>query len=493
MKASEDLLENILEKRLRELPGKQEKSELITIPRIPCDILESNRIYYEPRVVSIGPYYHGMEKYRDTEQHKVRYLRDFLSRHNVRLDVLVKEMRALEIRARQCYSGFIHLDSEQFVEMLLLDGCFVLEVLYKRLNKETDFLQDSSWILNRIVTDFLLLENQIPFFVIHKLYSISCMGLLSEKECSDSILQDLTEFAQWRAPMWVWPRQFEIPQCEIHHLIHFYQEFHVPKQTKFPVITVQSSMVRKEDPVYMMPSASDLRDAGIIFQAKKIPAHFLDITFKNEIFEMPMIGTGLDEKIIILNLIAWNAKFSTEAPKQSDNSNYLSPLSSYTILLESLLRTKNDVRLLKARGLIENNDPSDEQVASFFNHLGDLNVVSGESHYFAGLFRDIKRYYDGHWHRHRAKLIRDYFHSPWSSISVVAGIILLFLTGIQAFCAMGLRPVHVEISINGGVVGKWGPRGSFCSKDGLMNDDGRLSLVLSDAFAGIPGAPLSTM
>ncbi|KAJ4798032.1 hypothetical protein LUZ62_049278 [Rhynchospora pubera] len=430
MKTSEDSLESLLEKRLRELAGKQEKSELITIPRIPCDILEGNGIYYEPRVVSIGPYYHGMDKYRDTEQHKLQYLRDFLSRHQVRLDVLVKEMRALQVQARQCYSGYIRLDREQFVEMLLLDGCFVLEVLSKKLNKENDALRDISWVLNRIVTDFLLLENQIPFFVIHKLYSISCMG----NEWSDSILHHFTDFVQWRAPMWVWPRQFEIPQCEIHHLLHFYQEFHVPNKTKFSIITVQSSMVKKqEDPVYMMPSATDLRDAGIIFQTKKFPAHFLDITFKNGVFEMPMIATSLDEKIIILNLIAWNAMFSSEATKQSDNSNYLSPLSSYTILLESLVRAKTDVQLLKACGIIENNDPSDEQVASFFNHLGDLNVISGESHYFAELFRDIKRYHDGRWHRHRAKLIRDYFHSPWSSISVVAGIILLVLTGIQTF------------------------------------------------------------
>lgn len=100
MQDSEDSLENLLERKLRELPQKPGESEPITIPLIPSDIIASNKIYYEPRVVSIGPYYHGRERYRDTEQHKVRYLRDFLNRHRVGVQILVKEMRALEARAR---------------------------------------------------------------------------------------------------------------------------------------------------------------------------------------------------------------------------------------------------------------------------------------------------------------------------------------------------------------------------------------------------------
>ncbi|XP_078169472.1 UPF0481 protein At3g47200-like [Carex rostrata] len=427
MQDIEDSLENSLTRKLHELPGQPRENNRITIPRIPIDIIESNnnRLYYEPRTVSIGPYYHGKERYRDTEQHKMRYLRDFLSRHQVRLEVLVKEIRALEARARQCYSGFICLNSELFIEMLLLDGCFILEVCSKKLNKENDALVDISWIKNRIVTDFLLIENQIPFFVIHKLYSfsVSYRGLLSEKESGDQILLMLTDFVQWRAPLWVWPRQFETPQCEIHHLLHFYQEFYVPKKTKVQNSsdgTMQSSIARlksffcgKADqgsPVYILPSATDLREAGVIFRRKQLPDNILDITFKNGIFEMPMIGTGLEEKISILNLIAWNSKIGLEHQKQSNDSShlYLYPLTSYIMLLESLLRTKNDIKLLKAQDIIENNDPSDEQLANFFNHLGDLNVICGEF-YFADLFSDIKGYYDRRWHRHRAKLKREYF------------------------------------------------------------------------------------
>lgn len=299
--------------------------------------------------------------------------------------------------------------------MLLLDGCFILEVWSKKLNKEHDALLDISWVLNRIVTDFLLLENQIPFFVIHKLYSVSCGALLSEEEYGNRILQELKDFVKRRAPMWVWPRRFEVLQCnEIHHLLHFYQEFYVPKKTKVQVRsdwTKQSSMVRRsfhylesiftreaeqEDQVPLIPSATDLREAGVILRKKQFPDNFLDITFQNGVFEMPMIGTSLEEKITILNLIAWNAKIVSKHPNQSDdNSNYLYVLSSNSMLLESLLRTKNGIQLLKAQGIIENNDPSDDQLANFFNHLGDLNLIlCGESLYYADLFSDIRRYYE---------------------------------------------------------------------------------------------------
>jgi Plant protein of unknown function len=454
MPDSENSSENLLERKLSELPQKPKESEPITIPRIPSDILEINKIYYEPREVSIGPYYHGRERYQDMEKHKIRYLRDFLSRHEVGLDVLIKEVRLLAARAKQCYSGFICFDNEQFVQILLLDGCFILEVWSKKINKEHDALLDMSWVFNRIVTDFLLIQNQIPFFVIHKLYSVSYRGLLSEGECGNRILHDLTHFVQSRAPMLVWPRRFQIPHTEIHHLLHFYQEFYVPKKTKVQINLdqdKQSSLLRRsihylesiftreaeqKDAVYLMPSATELREAGVTFRKKQFPENFLDITFKNGVFEMPMISCSLEEKTTILNLIAWNAKNISEHRKQSKDPIYLYPLLSYTILLESLLRKKNDIQLFKERGIIENSDPSDEQLAHFFNHLGDLNVVFDDFLDHADFFSDIKRYYDDRWHRYRAKLKRDYFHNPWSIISVVAGTILLVLTGVQAICAI---------------------------------------------------------
>lgn len=54
--------------------------------------------------------------------------------------------------------------------MLLLDGCFLLELFLKYCfpswTPNKDQLFTNRWIFNAVLGDVLLLENQIPFFVL---------------------------------------------------------------------------------------------------------------------------------------------------------------------------------------------------------------------------------------------------------------------------------------------------------------------------------------
>ncbi|KAG2589437.1 UPF0481 protein At3g47200-like [Panicum virgatum] len=106
----------------------QAQAQPFTIFRIPAYIRERNRTAYEPRMVSIGPYYHGAATLRSMEDHKWRFLNHLLSRNpKVSSSVLIQEMRSLEATARACYSERpAALDSDDFVRMLLLDGSFIL-------------------------------------------------------------------------------------------------------------------------------------------------------------------------------------------------------------------------------------------------------------------------------------------------------------------------------------------------------------------------------
>ena len=72
----------------------------ITIFRVPAYIREGNPTAYEPRMVSIGTYYHGAAGLRAMEDHKWRYLHDLLSRNAaLSSSLLIEEMRSLEPRA----------------------------------------------------------------------------------------------------------------------------------------------------------------------------------------------------------------------------------------------------------------------------------------------------------------------------------------------------------------------------------------------------------
>ncbi|XP_028069639.1 uncharacterized protein LOC114272167 [Camellia sinensis] len=93
-----------------------------------------NEKAYEPSIVAIGPYHQGKAHLQEMELHKLQYLRRFLSRRNeTSVNRYVMAIRELEDRARKCYveeTSILGLgvDSDQFVEMMLLDGFFIIEL-----------------------------------------------------------------------------------------------------------------------------------------------------------------------------------------------------------------------------------------------------------------------------------------------------------------------------------------------------------------------------
>nr|CAD1823508.1 unnamed protein product [Ananas comosus var. bracteatus] len=56
--------------------------------------------------------------------------------------------------------------------MLLLDGCFVLEFVIKRSQGDDNSVCTAGWSLPLVCGDLLLLENQIPLFVLEKLFEL---------------------------------------------------------------------------------------------------------------------------------------------------------------------------------------------------------------------------------------------------------------------------------------------------------------------------------
>jgi hypothetical protein len=98
--------------------------------RVPAHVREVDNRAYSPRLVSIGPFHHDEEALRPFEVHKKR----FLSRLEKRMGPecqerrLEKAMQKMEKKTRACYSEeFGGIDD--FVQMMLLDGCFIVELL----------------------------------------------------------------------------------------------------------------------------------------------------------------------------------------------------------------------------------------------------------------------------------------------------------------------------------------------------------------------------
>ncbi|KAJ1704658.1 hypothetical protein LUZ63_004437 [Rhynchospora breviuscula] len=296
-------LELSLKRRLDELPKKDDKRVLLSICRIPANIRERDKMFYEPRVVSIGPFYRGRDSLRAMEEQKIYHLRDFLARYpETDMKVLVREMRLLEDQARQCYAERINLDSRQFIEMLLLDGCFILENAIKWLNNESDRLKHSG-------------------------------------------------------------------QGDLKQIV--------------------------EEPIYVIPCATELLQSGIIFKPKKSPTDLFDITFQDGILEMPPLSLGPRDKVTFLNAVAF---------EQSSGEDEFLPFTSFVALMENLVKTSKDVVALRQCGIIYTFDPNEEEVALFFNHAGQVCSLDYSNHYLANLFTEIKCYYNGRQNKLKDKI-----------------------------------------------------------------------------------------
>ncbi|XP_040996201.1 uncharacterized protein LOC121242367 [Juglans microcarpa x Juglans regia] len=114
------------------------------------------------------------------KEHKLRYLYQMLKRTEGSVETYIATMKELEKGARNCYGEHISHTSEEFVEMMVLDGCFIIELfhkyeIYKKAEDchEDDPIFQMQWVRSRIARDLLLFENQLPFFVLDKLFGMS--------------------------------------------------------------------------------------------------------------------------------------------------------------------------------------------------------------------------------------------------------------------------------------------------------------------------------
>ena len=117
------------------------------------------------------------------EEHKERYFKSFVERSDqINLEDLVRVIREMEESIRGCYEETINLNSDRFVKMILVDASFILELFFrdslrkKKKSSESRTSDDPIFVKprnNAVMLDLLLLENQLPFFVIEKLHHLA--------------------------------------------------------------------------------------------------------------------------------------------------------------------------------------------------------------------------------------------------------------------------------------------------------------------------------
>ncbi|KAF8364770.1 hypothetical protein HHK36_033256 [Tetracentron sinense] len=384
------------------------------IHKVPKKLHNLNDAAYTPQVISIGPFHHGQESLQIMQEHKWRYMDALIDLYpQIDLEGCVKALRGLEERARQCYAEPIKLGSDEFVEMMLLDGFFILllflqEYYIDLLEDTIDPVYDTTWMFSAIMRDMILLENQIPFFVLEQLFLLSVVP--NQDDPCPSLLELTLVFFKYLLKIDEIPET--ISTSQVQHLLDFIRSCLLPSS-----ITVLPDGDRSCD---VTRSATELHEAGVKFRMGESNC-LLDISFRNGVLEIPSLKIEDWTESIFRNLIA------LEQCQKLPNSG----ITSYASLLDSLINTPKDVSLLIHYGIIENWLGDDEEVSHLFNNLVKEVILETEKFYFSSLCEELNAHCKMRRHRWMASLRHDYFNTPWAIISFNAAVALLILTFIQ--------------------------------------------------------------
>ncbi|KAF4385630.1 hypothetical protein F8388_010186 [Cannabis sativa] len=171
------------------------------IYKIPRKIRKVNESAYTPQLVSIGPYHYANEDLSEMETVKSNYyypifLERFGDQKAIESD-LKNVIKDCSDKLRSSYEGIPsnllleNNDSNLFDEIILRDCCFILELFLRNVDKEQEGKRDcilrTPWLRKAVKLDLILLENQLPFFVLRKVYEAVEKHLLSPVKIPNSV------------------------------------------------------------------------------------------------------------------------------------------------------------------------------------------------------------------------------------------------------------------------------------------------------------------
>ncbi|XP_020110865.1 UPF0481 protein At3g47200-like [Ananas comosus] len=413
--------------------------------------LETKGGLSQPSVVTIGPF-HRQDRVSisDKEKWMIVGLMNLLC--GLDLASCLVKIKNQVANARNSYSnldvsdqssGF--KDDKSFAEMLLLDSYFILFMLTIKLRKgPTDYtlmpptlnkftepplklFQDDHFkfldiIFNKddIALDLLILDNQIPFFVIEE--------LLKELESEKPLHEYALEFFET-----IHPRSAQhckdknISPPEFLHLLDLFHWSRVP-QNKYTLPRQLDSI----DWVPHTPNAMELRESATVFE-KKTSGSSLDITFQRRRFkgiigvlDIPELHFRNYSSLIFYNLIAFEIQSSSRGRCTM----------AFSALMRNLLQTEEDVKLLRRSGILVSSSMTASQLTDLFERLSRLTENHQMPSDLSAICDQVLSYHNDRAYQFFRFIILWYFPNPQATFLVFVSGLLFVPTILQTIYAM---------------------------------------------------------
>ncbi|CAN4092084.1 unnamed protein product [Withania somnifera] len=407
---------------------------------------------YEPKVVSLGPYHHGKEKLNFVEDFKPQAVKMFLleDEKNKEEDFLNEIIGDIK-NARRCYDEEItsQYSDEEFARMLLRDACVILNYTGPTKDKESS---NKGWIIGHlgivvytsIKRDMYLLENQVPFEILQKLFLKRYTGYdkaefidMMETYCFKMFFGDRAILEK--------PNATNMLGKDPLHLLEVFRRVVITGVDHEGPLAVRccnynnliscienccgcrSKETSNTRGRYVFRSVNVLKSKGIHFTASKLNSlkgvRFSPTQFcQPAMLKLPSCNITMFTRVFFKNMIAY--ELSRNFPM---NKNII----AYVSLMKLLVVKEEDAMELREKEIIINNLASDQEVVQLFNALNTYEAE--DTAFYWDVKEGIEKHYNSKLKMWMADLKTTYFDNPWSIIAFAGAIFALFLTILQTY------------------------------------------------------------
>nr|XP_023927764.1 UPF0481 protein At3g47200-like [Quercus suber] len=371
------------------------------------------------------------------ESLKLRYFKEFFDTCESQKEFAnIIEKREKDIR--HCYAEEISLPKkDDFVKMILVDSIFIIELFLRTAERQgyerDDYILSKPWLEEGIKHDLILLENQLPFFILDDLYC----HIGGFRSFPNSFLN------------LAWNYFFPNDKCknipkekDVKHFTDLQRYFYIPPNLKTGEI------------IEHLHSATKLDTAGLNFKKwEKKPSEvedrrMLDIQIKNpdplKIFPcfncswllhclpclkcfwcLKRMQTSLVIPPFVINHGTEHIFRNIMALEQCHYP-FQAYICNYIVLLDFLINTRDDAELLVDKKIIVHSLGSNKEVAKMVNKLGK-EIVEKNSCYY-DVSKELDKHHKNWWNKNIASLKTVYFRDIWRGTATFVGIIVLLVT-----------------------------------------------------------------
>ncbi|GAB4832757.1 hypothetical protein Ancab_006774 [Ancistrocladus abbreviatus] len=175
----------------------------------------------------------------------------------------------------------------------------------------------------------------------------------------------------------------------------------------------------------MVPSVSQLCEVGVEFCPTGGDLTSIMFDSKARKFHLPVVHIDSYAEAVMRNLVAYEA-LALSGPLV---------LARYTELMNGIIDTSEDVKLLREKKIIINRLKSDKEVADLWNGMSKCLRLTKVPHIDKAIL-DANTYYDNSSKVKHYRLMMKYVYGSWRILIVLATILLLGLMGLQSFCSV---------------------------------------------------------